>query len=40
VKHGVKFDNVSLDLGRNARAQRQVVKQLTGGVRGLMKLTR
>ena len=40
AKHGVKFDNVSLDLGVMLARKDKVVKQLTGGVRGLMKLNK
>jgi dihydrolipoamide dehydrogenase len=40
AKHGVKFDNVSLDLGTMLARKDKVVKQLTGGVRGLMKLNK
>lgn len=40
AKHGVKFDNVSLDLSTMLARKDKVVKQLTGGVRGLMKLNK
>ncbi len=40
AKHGIKLDNVSLDLGTMLQRKDKVVKQLTGGVRGLMKLNK
>src|SRR5215212_2546424 len=40
AKHGIKLDNVSLDLGTMLARKDKVVKQLTGGVRGLMKLNK
>src|ERR671917_276201 len=38
AKHGIKIDNVSLDLATMLARKDKVVKQLTGGVRGVMKL--
>ncbi len=40
AKHGIKIDNVALDLGVMLQRKDKVVKQLTGGVRGLMKLNK
>src|SRR3954452_13260756 len=40
AKHGIKIDNVSLDLPTMLARKDKVVKQLTGGVRGLMKLNK
>src|SRR4051794_33048316 len=40
AKHGIKIENVSLDLGTMLARKDKVVKQLTGGVRGLMKLNK
>ena len=40
VKHGIKIDNVGLDLPVMLQRKDKVVKQLTGGVRGLMKLNK
>ncbi len=40
AKHGIKLDNVSLDLPVMLQRKDKVVKQLTGGVRGLMKLNK
>src|SRR3712207_5683915 len=40
AKHGIKIDNVALDLGAMLQRKDKVVKQLTGGVRGLMKLNK
>src|SRR6266404_980255 len=36
-KHGIKIDNVGLDLARMQQRKDKVVKTLTGGVRALMK---
>ncbi|MFL6594212.1 MAG: FAD-dependent oxidoreductase, partial [Chthoniobacterales bacterium] len=40
AKHGIKLDNIALDLGVMLGRKDKVVKQLTGGVRGLMKLNK
>jgi dihydrolipoamide dehydrogenase len=40
AKHGIVFDNVSLDLQTMLKRKDKVVKSLTGGVRGLMKLNK
>ncbi|MGZ5503690.1 MAG: dihydrolipoyl dehydrogenase [Chthoniobacterales bacterium] len=40
AKHGIKLDNVSLDLSTMLQRKDKVVKTLTGGVRGLMKLNK
>lgn len=40
AKHGIKIDNVTLDLPTMLARKDKVVKQLTGGVRGLMKLNK
>src|SRR6186713_2067405 len=40
AKHGVKIDGLSLDLPTMLGRKDKVVKQLTGGVRGLMKLNK
>jgi dihydrolipoamide dehydrogenase len=40
AKHGIKIDNVGLDLPVMLQRKDKVVKQLTGGVRGLMKLNK
>src|SRR6187399_1489188 len=40
AKHGIKIDNVSLDLPTMLARKDKVVKTLTGGVRGLMKLNK
>src|SRR3954471_7148401 len=40
AKHGIKIDNVGLDLGVMLQRKDKVVKQLSGGVRGLMKLNK
>ena len=40
AKHGIKLDNIGLDLGVMLQRKDKVVKQLTGGVRGLMKLNK
>jgi len=39
-KHGIRIDNVGLDLPVMLQRKDKVVKQLTGGVRGLMKLNK
>src|SRR5215213_7654433 len=39
-KHGIKLENVGLDLPVMLQRKDKVVKQLTGGVRGLMKLNK
>ncbi|MDQ6655285.1 MAG: FAD-dependent oxidoreductase, partial [Verrucomicrobiota bacterium] len=39
-KHGIKVENIALDLGVMLQRKEKVVKQLTGGVRGLMKLNK
>ncbi|HMJ07140.1 MAG TPA: dihydrolipoyl dehydrogenase [Chthoniobacterales bacterium] len=39
-KHGIKIDKVELDLPTMLQRKDKVVKQLTGGVRGLMKLNK
>ncbi len=39
-KHGIKIENIALDLGVMLQRKDKVVKQLTGGVRGLMKLNK
>src|SRR5207237_4040323 len=36
-KHGIKIDNVGLDLPKMQQRKEKVVKTLTGGVRALMK---
>lgn len=40
AKHGIKLDSVGLDLGVMLGRKDKVVKQLTSGVRGLMKLNK
>src|SRR3954452_4923579 len=40
AKHGIKLDNIALDLGVMLARKDKVVKQLTSGVRGLMKLNK
>ncbi len=40
AKHGIKIDKIELDLGVMLARKDKVVKQLTGGVRGLMKLNK
>jgi dihydrolipoamide dehydrogenase len=40
AKHGIVLDNVSLDLPTMLKRKDKVVKSLTGGVRGLMKLNK
>ncbi len=40
AKHGIKLDNIELDLATMLARKDKVVKQLTGGVRGLMKLNK
>src|SRR6187549_2363265 len=40
AKHGIKLGDVSLDLGTMLGRKDKVVKTLTGGVRGLMKLNK
>src|SRR6478735_12751443 len=40
AKHGIKLGDVSLDLGTMLARKDKVVKTLTGGVRGLMKLNK
>lgn len=40
AKHGIKLEGVSLDLPVMLQRKDKVVKQLTGGVRGLMKLNK
>src|SRR3954447_3015723 len=40
AKHGIKLDKIELDLGVMLARKDKVVKQLTGGVRGLMKLNK
>jgi len=40
AKHGIRIDNVSLDLPTMLGRKDKVVKTLTGGVRGLMKLNK
>src|SRR3979411_1385722 len=40
AKHGIKIDGVQLDLPTMPQRKYSVVKQLTGGVRGLMKLNK
>src|SRR5215210_7803610 len=40
AKHGIKIDNVGLDLGVMLQRKDKVVKHLTGGVRGLIKLNK
>lgn len=40
AKHGIILGNVGLDLSKMLQRKDKVVKQLTGGVRGLMKLNK
>ncbi|MBA3881793.1 MAG: dihydrolipoyl dehydrogenase [Chthoniobacterales bacterium] len=40
AKHGIRIDNVALDLPTMLTRKDKVVKALTGGVRGLMKLNK
>ncbi|MGI9086942.1 MAG: dihydrolipoyl dehydrogenase [Chthoniobacterales bacterium] len=40
AKHGIKIDKIELDLGVMLARKDKVVKQLTSGVRGLMKLNK
>ncbi len=40
AKHGIKLDKIELDLGVMLARKDKVVKQLTSGVRGLMKLNK
>src|SRR4030095_8699547 len=40
VKHGIVLKDVALDLGVMLQRKDKVVKTLTGGVRGLMKLNK
>ena len=40
AQHGIKIENVGLDLPVMLQRKDKVVKQLTGGVRGLMKLNK
>ncbi len=40
AKHGIRIDKIELDLGVMLARKDKVVKQLTGGVRGLMKLNK